>query len=54
MRYECDNCGHIDTDKTLIREISRYTERVDEDGQEPDGECSKCGCLSYEVEQPRR
>lgn len=49
-KYECDNCGHIDNEATLIPEIKHYYERVDDEGPAPSGECSECGCLTYEVE----
>ena len=51
MEFKCDNCGHIDTEETLVGEIKHYCERVDVGGPEPSGECSRCGALSYEIER---
>lgn len=50
-RYECGNCGHVDTDATLRLDIPDYYERVDADGPEPAGECSECRCLSYAIRE---
>lgn len=46
---QCDNCGHVEP-WTHLNDIKHYFERVDQDSDEhPDGECTKCGCLSYSV-----
>ena len=44
--YKCDNCDERMTAAEL-NVIKRYSERVDEDGEEPAGECPHCGCLAY-------
>ena len=43
----CDNCEWRG-DPSELKDIKRYHERVDDDdGEEPAGECPKCGCLAY-------
>jgi hypothetical protein len=48
--YECDNCAAILAAQQL-QPIKHYSERVDEGGDEPDGECPECGSLAYEIVQ---
>lgn len=47
--YECDNCSKRWTEAEL-RPAANLSERMDEDGDEPDGECPECGALCYAVE----
>jgi hypothetical protein len=49
---ECQNCGHIDH-RDDLGEIADYSERVSEDEEAPDGECTKCGALSHEITKAR-
>lgn len=43
--YLCDNCGHIESAPPEARDLSQ---RLDENGEYTDRECSKCGSLTYE------
>lgn len=49
---ECQNCGHIEP-RDALGEISDYVERVAAGEEPPDGECSKCRCLSHEITKER-
>jgi len=50
---ECDNCGHLEKSEDLD-EIVDETERVDEGSKFiPDGQCTKCGALSYKISKTR-
>lgn len=44
---QCDNCGHVEP-VAKLGPIRNYSERVDSD-EEPDGECTRCGALSYAI-----
>lgn len=47
--YRCDNCGAEHTEKTMIplAEVRHLTQRVDEGGPMPSGECPECGAFCY-------
>jgi len=50
---KCDNCGHV-CGLSKLKPIQRLSERLDYPKDDPrcvmpDGECPKCGSLSYEV-----
>lgn len=54
VAVECDNCEFAGC-KEDLNDIKDYSERVSDDGPEPEGECPKCGALCYEVEaEPER
>ena len=44
----CDNCQAIHPLGSL-RPAKDLHERVDENGEDPAGECPACGCLCYQV-----
>lgn len=46
----CDNCGNTEP-LSQLRDIKDYCQRVEPFGEEPDGECSKCGALSYVINE---
>ncbi len=46
--HVCDNCGACFTSEQIVEEIKRLSERVDENGPTPSGECPDCGALVYE------
>lgn len=51
-RATCGNCQH-ECPVSKLGEIRHYGERVEAAGPEPDGECPKCGALSYLVVKPQ-
>lgn len=46
VSVECDNCEFAGC-KEDLNDIKDYSQRVDADGPEPEGECPKCGALCY-------
>lgn len=47
-KHQCDNCSKIFTAKALL-DIQDLSERIDEGGVVPSGECPSCGSLCYPV-----
>lgn len=45
-RYRCDNCGHVETDPPVARDLH---ERLEDGGVATTRECSECGALTYLV-----
>ena len=45
---ECDNCSWKGTPKIGLEDIPDLSQRLDEGGTVPSGECPKCGALCYE------
>ncbi len=45
-KHKCDNCGKLWTWGEL-KTVKRISERVDEGGETPSGECPECGALCY-------
>jgi hypothetical protein len=53
MKTQCDNCGFVCDESELIvtlEDIPHLDDRLDAGGEVPAGECNKCGCLVYLME----
>ncbi|MCI0421508.1 MAG: hypothetical protein L0312_20165 [Acidobacteria bacterium] len=49
-KHQCDNCQKIWTTDQL-QDIADIYERIEPGGTVPSGECPKCGCLCYPLEE---
>ena len=50
----CDNCNWKGRPKIGLDDIPRLTERLDEGGEVPSGECPKCGALCYKIKKSKQ